>query len=375
MTHRPFHDHATVAIPPAQLSAALPSNNALTRLAILDVRSESHFIDTTADRLVAYPRVSEGRATLKTVFSGRIDRRSSLIMKWFRSLSLVARLWMESGRLDVAVIFVADLTSVLLVLFPSLVAGGVYQVRVIAHVSGELLTCPTAWRRALLKAVLHRATKVISESDREAMILARWGLVSDVIPPALPIAGPRSAEPIQPSIVYHVQSREEIEVARVIGAFVIVKQKYPRAELSIAVPTRLYRNISTIIDGESRSAAHAVSLVDENRWDELLSRGDICICSGCDLPASTDLLRAWQYGIPVLAPRFSDAATRIRDRESGLVFSTIHRSSLADRIFEVIENPAFSSKLAANGVAESVRYTWDAVEPKWRSVLGAVTPT
>ncbi|MBI5266187.1 MAG: glycosyltransferase family 4 protein [candidate division Zixibacteria bacterium] len=345
----------------ATLTAALPSNaaavDASRRLTLMDARSNSDVPDLTAECLSRHAQSDAGRKSLEVVFTGRF------------SISSLFGFFGAIRRSDTAVIFLSNLISALVILFPALVFGRFYHKRIIAHVGGQCLMQSTSWHRRLLKPLLARVDHLATSTDRSAMALARLGLKATVVGPVLPEVAARSIQAVQPHLILTVRDYNEVEMAQVIGAHALVKQKYPRAILSIVAPKKFHRRIRTLAQSERHSAAHAVALVPEDRQSELLEQGDVCICSHSDSGAPVDLLLCWRYGLPAIASDFSAAAELIRDHENGLVFTALHPSSLADRIIELIEDPRLAARLSANGIAEAKRYSWTAVEPHWRRLL------
>lgn len=327
------------------------------RLAVLDTRSAGDLPDQTAEYLLAYAQSDTGRKALQVIFTGR-----------FLTSSLV-RFFGVIRRTDAVVVFVSSLVSAVVVLCPTLILGRFYNKQIIAHVSGEQLMQSARWFRWLLKPLLGRVDHLITSTDREGMTLARLGLKSSVLGPVLPDVASRSIQAVQPHLILTVRGYNEVEMAQVIGAHALVKQKYPRATLSIAAPKRFHRRIRALAQSERIPASHAVAIVPDNRQNELLELGDVCICSHSDSGAPVDLLLGWRYGLPAIASEFSAAAGLIRDRENGLLFAALHRSSLADRILELIEDPRLVARLSAHGIAEAERYSWPAAEPQWRRLL------
>jgi glycosyltransferase involved in cell wall biosynthesis len=366
--NNPHKDQTAMILALDRLADPISDSEGL-RLTLIDAHSGSDLPDLTANCLLEYTRSQAGRSASSTVFTGQISEKLSVLKRWRLGASLAIRSCRAVKRSDTAVVFVSSPTSAILVLFPALLAGCFYHKRIIARVGGERLLRLTVWRRWFLKSILGRAGRVVTYTDREGMILARLGIKSSVLAPVFPAVTPRPLQPIQPHLIFSLQTWNEVEVAQVIGAHALVKQKYPRATLSVAAPARLHGRIRALAQGERTPIGHAVTLVTPDRRSGLFALGDVCICSYGDSGAPIDLLLSWQYGIPAIAPEFSSAAASIRDGENGLLFKALHRSALADRILEIVENPRLVAELSRSGIAEAGRFTWEAVEPQWRRLL------
>lgn len=357
-----------------QTRAEAPLTDRPVQLAIIDLRVRSSSLDTTVERIAASPADLDQYRALCISKSDRSAKHPRIVNELWPYPSMVARFWLHADRCNAVLAIVPDRTMALLSLVPILIASKFYHVRTIVRVGGGARAGKSPWYRLCMRWILKTVDQVVTCSDREAMILTRLGIDTAVISPILPDRPHRTAQPIQPHLVHLMTTWSESEITHILGALGIVKQKYPRAALSIAAPRKLHGRVRDLARIESKSAEHAITLATEEHLDELLAAGDLCICAFADSDFPIDLRLAWQRGVPVLAPEFGNAAALIRDHENGILFSALNRSSLADRIIEIVESSALADRMSNAGLAEAERYAWEAVWPQWRRILGVPDP-
>jgi len=272
-------------------------------------------------------------------------------------------------NVDTMLVQIESLGSLWLQFVPSLIAARFYHRRLVARVC-----LPTSDQQLpifgkLLRLLLSSADVVVTTSDWEGMVLKRQGIDSTVIAPVLETGVARTNAPLQPHLVVHIRRWSRSDLAFILRAFTIVKQKYPRTELSIAASPTVRLRVESFIRGERLAGDRGVAVMGDDQISELWTRGDICICSPADNSFPFDLTEAWQNGIPAIVPGFGAAASQVRDHDNALIYSTSNSALLADRILELVENPDLVGRLSDQGRIEARRFSWSVVRSQWWRAL------
>jgi glycosyltransferase involved in cell wall biosynthesis len=275
----------------------------------------------------------------------------------------------RGGNVDTMLVQIGSLGSLWLQFVPSLVAARFYHRRLVARVCLPAPDQQLPIFGKLLRLLLSGADLVVTTSDWEGMALKRQGIDSTVIAPVLGTGVARTNAPLQPHLVVHIRRWSRSDLAFVLRAFTIVKQKYPRTELSIAVSSAIRSRVESFIRGEGLAGDRGVAVLGEDQMSELWTRGDICICSPADNSFPFDLTEAWRNAIPAIVPGFGAAASQVRDHDNGLIYSTSSSALLADRILELVESPDLVSRLSEHGRIEARRFSWSVVRSQWWRAL------
>jgi glycosyltransferase involved in cell wall biosynthesis len=82
--------------------------------------------------------------------------------------------------------------------------------------------------------------------------------------------------------------------------------------------------------------------------------------------------RQWQ-DVAVVATDADGVLHMVRDRQSAMVSAVGDHVGLADRIIELIEDPALTEKLSINGRFEAQKYTWSRVRQDWVNLYSNLT--
>jgi glycosyltransferase involved in cell wall biosynthesis len=178
---------------------------------------------------------------------------------------------------------------------------------------------------------------------------------------------------LQPRILVNCPLEAQYNVACAIKAFRLVKQKYPRAELIV------------VGDGDTRPDLDAL-ITDHNIWGvEFLGRltseqtriqyrdSDLLLHTPSVDESPAAVVMAFAAGLPVVATDADGVLHMMRDRQSAMVSAVGDHVGLADRIIELIEDPALTEKLSINGRFEAQKYTWSRVRQDWVNLYSNLT--
>ena len=335
----------------------------------------------------------------------------------------LAGVWSQAQKAEVLIVRLSGLSDLLTRWFPALVAARIHNRRVV----GLFEFSSTLWQQPILSRIvnylLRQADGLVSPTEWQAAALHRVGLRATVIPPVQTAAVGVPLSSVQPHIGLWLSKESRTELDRILQSFRLVKQKYPRAELTVIAAGNLTEFIESAVSESGMhpgasvhlqfvgKAAQVKGLVEKplfrseplkchpgegrgpvltywkTRLDSRL-RGndrlqkatnipsstvpkdwDTAICLGTDTAFPTELLSAWRTGAPVLVPGYSLVSSLVRDRYNGLIYSNYSAGSLADAIIELVENPSLVQQLSAQGLKESAAFDWPALRQRWWSIL------
>jgi glycosyltransferase involved in cell wall biosynthesis len=204
-------------------------------------------------------------------------------------------------------------------------------------------------------AIARQCCRVIVSGRQEARWLERRGIpVEVVIPLASPSQCPvRHITSVQPRILAPVLNHELTNLASLVRAYRLVKEKYPRAEMSVvAWPSGAEelkaRFRDERVNGVSILAADSLTdLVDGFAIADLLLQ----VSPGGNHAAI--VMRALQSGLPVVAADSVWARSFLPTTDWYLPVDADRVRSLADTIIGLVESPTRVRELAAAAVSRA----------------------
>ncbi len=158
---------------------------------------------------------------------------------------------------------------------------------------------------------------------------------------------PRGITDVQPHLISVRPLEVEYNVSALIKAFAMVKQKYPRAELTIVGDGARRPVIQQLIDDARGNGITLVGQVDHDEVARLMSRADLYVNpAGLD-SVSVSLLEALASGLPVVSTDVGGIREVVKDGENGLLTPPFSPPALADRIIELVDKPDLAAKLSS----------------------------
>ncbi|MGD8923021.1 MAG: glycosyltransferase family 4 protein [Candidatus Zixiibacteriota bacterium] len=279
-----------------------------------------------------------------------------------------------SGRLLRAVarsrilhVFVSSLGQLVSMALPAVVLGRFYGRRVIIHMhSGELGDWAERWRW-FMAPVLRQADSVVVSSNHACEVLKEAGLHARVIecPVDIELFAARKIDKVQPHVVITGRLEPDANVSTVLRAFKLVKQKYPRAELTVVGDGSLRRQLEMLMEDELIHGVALVGTVSRTDMRRILERADIFVnaCSRSDIPVT--LFEAQACGLPVITVRSRAVAEAVTDGVNGLILDTSNHIEIADQIVRLTEDPALVSRISEAAIAASKKRGWGELKGRW----------
>jgi glycosyltransferase involved in cell wall biosynthesis len=208
---------------------------------------------------------------------------------------------------------------------------------------------------------------VVVSSEYVADLFAHYGLATKLIPPAvdMDMFRPRKIDSVQPKLVVARSLEKRNNIACVIEAFALVKQKYPRAEMVIAGDGSQREELERLAAREKLNGVTFAGGVSHHELSRHFAEDDVYVnASSIDgLPIS--LLEALAVGLSVVTTGAGGIPGIINDGINGLIVRPNDPSGLADGIIRLVESPELVQELSEQAKLSSRDYLLAHVKGKW----------
>jgi glycosyltransferase involved in cell wall biosynthesis len=163
-------------------------------------------------------------------------------------------------------------------------------------------------------------------------------------------------------ITRHLEKAYNIEC--ILRAFVIVKERYPDAELGIVgagdEPEEAQRLKDLVRDWALRGVTFH-GYVAHERLHEIYQQYDIYVNASYIDNFPGALIEAFACGLPVVSTRAGGIPYIIQDGQTGFLVPLNDHLALADRVLELLANPPSASRMAKAARAKCEEYHWASV--------------
>lgn len=302
-----------------------------------------------------YDRLVETSALLE-----KSKQTSGLLVNQRRGLFSELAYWKKlirtSGKYKVIHLFYLPGMSLFTHILPVVIIGRFFGCQVV--LDNRNINRFDIWHNIgfFFKHLLQMFSAVMVLSDFQKLVLADLNVRSASIPNAVEVKPDeiKLVKNLQPKILVKVENKKLHNLKYVFGAFELVKQKYPRCELVVAVDNpetfRFQLNGVSYVTPEEAAEDNEIDLfVNCTRFDYL----------------NSSILEAMKKGLPVI----STPVTMIDKFKNGenIIFYRYHdHSRLADRIIELIENPELTEKLSLSGPLTAGQFSSESIAGRWQ---------
>ena len=277
----------------------------------------------------------------------------------------------EISRADIVYLSSGAEVSSILAILPAILIARYHGKRVVLHFGLlESEKYLSRWRN-LLNPIFRMAHQIVVNSRYTAAVFSRYGLpAKTVISPAdVDVIEGRQIDSVQPKILVDRPLEAIYNVACVLAAFRIVKQKYPRAEMMIAGEGSQRWELERQIERGRISGVTFVDAPDVAARRALLKQADMYVNASLLDDAPLSIIEALASGLPVVTTDAGGIPHIVKDRVNGLTVPVSDYALMAERIIELIEHPELVQQLSQQGVREAGRFSWGATRAGWVSTL------
>lgn len=313
----------------------------------------------------------QSNAPYRPAWLGRIPVVRALV----RLLPYLVALWRAAGRSDVLHVMANSGWSWHLFAAPAIWVARLRHVPVVVNYRGGEAADFLARSQRVVGWSMRHIARLIVPSGFLQEVFGRHGMAAEVVPNIVDLQ--RFCPSDRPS-----QSTPHLLVARnlepiydnatALRAFAIVQQHHPAARLTIAGT------------GAQRSAleslAHTLGVAGHVHFAGRLERDEMAallrVCQVALNPSRVDnmpnsVLEALASGVPVISTDVGGIAYVVQDGVTALLVPPQNPAAMAAAVLRVLTDRALAQRLAANGLQEARRYTWERVGPRLAEVYRA----
>jgi len=243
---------------------------------------------------------------------------------------------------------------------PSLILAKFFGKKIVlSFISAEIEFYLDRWGK-VLRPVILLADTILVPSNYSAEIFSRYGFRAETMPRCIDIRRftYRMRREVQPRILLNRTLELKNNIPCALQAFKLVKQKYPRAELVIAGQGSLREELENLVRTDKLSGVYFAGWVKSSKMTELLNETDLFLNPSTidDFPIS--IFEAQASGLPVITTDAGGILEMVSANINAFVTPINNPGIIAERIIELIENPALVEKLSAHGRKNAERYDW-----------------
>lgn len=215
--------------------------------------------------------------------------------------------------------------------------------------------------------ILRAADKLVVGSRYLQKVIARSHLSATRMTTPVDMAeiNHRTISRLQPNILMYCPLEDDYNLTCALKGFRLVKQKYPRSELTIAGDGPQYENLEHFVEKHRIYGVKFVKVDDPQIVHELYHQADLYLHSATVDESPASIVMAFAAGLPVVTTDADGLLHLVRDRANALVVPVNDHVALADRIIELIENSDLTQQLSGQGLAEAIKFGWSRVRQDW----------
>ncbi len=299
--------------------------------------------------------------------------RVPMLRALFRLLPYLWALWRGCGRNEVLHLMANSGWSWHLFAFPAIVVARLRGTPVVVNYRGGEAAGFLARHAGIVGWALRRCQRLVVPSGFLRQVFAQHGLVAEIVPNII------DTKRFHPDTAAPGAERCELIVARnleplydnatALRAFALVLQAHPQARLTIAGTGPEAGSLRAL--AQQLGLGEAVCFAGRLERDEMALRLRHC---GIALnPSRVDnmpnsVLEALASGVPVVSTAVGGVPFIVQDGITALLVPPGDPEAMAAAVSRLLCDPALARRLAANGLREVQRYTWEQVAPMWAAV-------
>jgi glycosyltransferase involved in cell wall biosynthesis len=276
------------------------------------------------------------------------------------------QIFFRARRADILHIFSAGLHSYTLWTIPALLAGRLFGKKIIVNYRDGQAEEHLARHRTALPT-LRWADRIVTPSGFLVDVFARHGIAAQAIFNIID-AGKFRYRPrarLRPVLLTNRILEPLYNVPCILRAFARIQQRYPDATLTIAHDGPCRPALERMAQELNLRHVRFLGRVPHSQIRELYDEADIYLTTpniDC-MPGS--LLECMASGLPIVATRAGGIPYIVGDRETALLVDLDDDAAVAERCFELLEQPDLVERLTAAGRHEVERYQGGPVRDQW----------
>ena len=296
-------------------------------------------------------------------WAGRIPVFRSL----FRLLPYLARLWRVARNTSVMHVMANSGWSWHLFAVPAIWIAHWRGVAVVVNYRGGEAAEFLQRSAGVVRFTLRRASALVVPSGFLMGVFSRFGLAPEVVPNIIDLGRfhPRSPERQPAPHLLVARNLEPLyDNAAAIRAFVLVRQQFPLARLSIAGSGPQEQALrSLVLEQGLGDAVQFTGRLEHDAMAALYRSADILLNPSLADNMPNSLLEAWASGVPVISTNVGGIPHLAQDGVTASLVNPGDAAAMARACVRLLSDQPMWHRMAEAGLQEAQRYTWPRVQP------------
>jgi glycosyltransferase involved in cell wall biosynthesis len=293
-----------------------------------------------------------------------------MVRALFRLLPFFVHLWRAALKADVIHVFANSGWAWYLFCAPALIASQMRGTPAIVNYRGGnadpfFSAAPSFVLRTLASAFMR-----VTPSLFLKRVFSKHGLHAQVIPNIIDLTKfsfqPRRRFGDSPHIIVTRNLERIYDIPTAIQAFVLVKEKYSNAQMTIAGSgPELAQLQSLVISLQLSKSIQFSNRIDNSDIPALYARADCLINPSTVDNMPISILEAFASGVPVVSTDAGGIPDMLENGVSGFLVPVGDAKGIAREVLRVLEDGELSDRITRSAFAEAEKYAWPIVRTEW----------
>jgi len=305
----------------------------------------------------------QSNAPYRPAWAGRLPG----VRAMFRLVPYLIALWRTATQVDVFHIMANSGWSWHLFAAPAIWIAHLRGVPVVVNYRGGEAAHFLGRSRTLVNWSMRRVATLAVPSRFLQEVFLRFAMTAEIVPNVIDLSRFRRRSPRDPgsaSILVARNLEPLYDNATALRAFAIVRERHPKARLTIAGSGPEASRLQALSDqlGLQGSVRFAGRL-DRDEMADLYRASDVMLNPSLADNMPNSILEALACGVPVVSTQVGGVPFLVQDGVTALLVQPADARAMADATLRLLDDDALWSKLSVAGIQEVQRYTWLRVAP------------
>ncbi len=287
----------------------------------------------------------------------------------FTSVKFWASLLTKIGKADVVHVFSSGTTSYIISTLPPLIAAKLYGKKTILHYhTGEAEQHLKDWRRSA--QTMRKFDEIIVPSQFLVDVFAKFGFRAEAIFNFVETEKFkfRQRKPLRPVFLSNRNFEAHYQVADVLRAFPLIKEKFSEAQLIVTGSGSEEFELKKLAVELKLKNVEFAGRVAPEKMPEFYEKADIYLNASVVDNMPLSIIEAYSVGLPVISTNAGGIPYILENETTGLLVETKDYKSLAQSAIRLLEDQNLAQKIIENARSYGENFTWQKVRAKWVDV-------
>lgn len=274
------------------------------------------------------------------------------------------------GRADVVHVFSSGTTSYLISTLPALLAAGIFRRKTILHYhTGEAETHLAEWKRTA-RPTMKKFDEIVVPSGFLADVFARFDLRARTI---FNFVEPekfrfRRRDPLKPVFLSNRNFEAHYQVADVLRAFRLIRDRFPEARLLVAGSGSEEASLKKLAADLKLENTEFLGKIENEKMPQVYDRADVYLNASVVDNMPLSIIEAFSCGLPVVTTDAGGIPYICEDGETALLVEKKDHEALARAAVRLFEDRALAQKIVRAARLECEKYSPENVRRQWLEI-------